>query len=191
MPALPRLAEALYYECVPILLSERMEEPFSQLLDWRLFSARMTEAQIPSLKKIVLGLDHAKLLRGVKLAKAALEYHVGAYDGADMLPLLLHQMHARLALGPPVLPTNVQLLHSDVETDRDYDANVRNDKTQCAHAVSTASVVLVDGVRWDCVSTDGYQAGCSTAGAADAAGRTTPRPKRCSDDLKVHGWKKL
>lgn len=150
-----------------------------------------TEAQIPSLKKIVLGLDHAKLLRGVKLAKAALEYHVGAYDGADMLPLLLHQMHARLALGPPVLPTNVQLLHSDVETDRDYDANLQNDKTQCAHAVSTASVVLVDGVRWDCVSTDGYQAGCSTAGAADAAGRTTPRPKRCSDDLKAHGWKKL
>jgi hypothetical protein len=47
------------------------------------------------------------------------------------------------------------------------------------------------GVRWDCVSTDGYQAGCSTKGAADAATKTATtaaRPRRCRQDLVARGW---
>jgi len=189
-PSPAGLQEALFYECVPIILSERMEPPFAALLDWASFSARLRESQLPSLKAFVKGLDHAKLLHGVRRAKSALEYHVGGYTGRDMLPLLLHQMHQRLAAGPVASPSNVVALHNDVDTDRDYDAGLQNDKSQCAHAVSTSAALLVDGVRWDCVSTDGYQAGCSTKGAADAARRTTARPRRCRRDLAVRGWVK-
>ena len=180
-----------HHRCVPIIFSERMEMPFSAILDWSTFSVRLKEAQLPALKTIVQGLDHAKLLRGLKLARSAIEYHVGQYDGADMLPLLLHQMHARLAAGPITRPLNVLPLLNDVDTDRDYDAEVHNEKTQCAHAVSTASAMAVDGVRWDCVSTDGYQASCSTQGAAVAAkqaARVSQRPRRCRKDLKARGW---
>ena len=184
----PRLAEALYYECVPIILSEHMEPPFASLLDWSTFSARLTEAELPSLKSFVKALDYDKLVRGVRLAKRALEYHLGTYDGDDMLPLLLHQMSERLRAGPIVRPPNVLALSNDVETDRDYDANLRNDKSQCAHAVAAHAAVKVDGVRWDCVTTDGYQAGCSTKGAADAAGHTTSRPRRCRQELVDRGW---
>jgi hypothetical protein len=187
----PRLAEALYFECVPIILSERMEPPFAGLLDWSKFSARLKESQLPSLKSFVKGLDHAALLKGVRLAKRALEYHVGSYTGLGMLPLLLHQMHARLAAGPIVSPSNVVALYNDVETERDYNAGLQSDSSQCAHAVSTAAALLVDGVRWDCVSTDGYQAGCSTKGAADAATKTATtaaRPRRCRQDLVARGW---
>ena len=43
----PRLAEALYYECVPIILSPMMLPPWSRALDWSKFSVRMepTKAQ--------------------------------------------------------------------------------------------------------------------------------------------------
>ena len=85
-------------------------------------------------------------------------------------------------------PSNVLALSNDVETERDYNANLRSDKSQCAHAVSTHAAVRVDGVRWDCVSTDGYQAGCSTKSASDAASRTTARPRRCRQDLVERGW---
>ena len=37
----PRLAEALYYECVPIILSPMMLPPWSGLLDWSTFSVRL------------------------------------------------------------------------------------------------------------------------------------------------------
>ena len=92
---------------------------------------------------------------------------MGSYTGLGMLPLLLHQMHARLAAGPIVTPSNVVALYNDVETERDYNAGLQSDSSQCAHAVSTAAALLVDGVRWDCISTDGYQAGCSTKVAAN------------------------
>lgn len=184
----PRLAEVLYYECVPIILSDRMQPPFSELLDWSTFSARMPESGLGNLKSFVMGLDHARLLRGVRLARSAIEYHVGGYDGADMLPLLLYQMHTRLAAGPIVRPPNVRVVANDVDTDRDYDANLRNSDRQCSHAVSTAAAVVVYGERWDCVSTDGYQVGCSTKGAADAARRTTRRPRQCRGDLEARGW---
>jgi hypothetical protein len=100
-------------------------------------------------------------------------------------------MHARLAAGPIVSPSNVVALYNDVETERDYNAGLQSDSSQCAHAVSTAAALLVDGVRWDCVSTDGYQAGCSTKGAADAATKTATtaaRPRRCRQDLVARGW---
>ena len=38
----PRLAEALYFECVPVILSNQMQPPFARLLDWSSFSVRAT-----------------------------------------------------------------------------------------------------------------------------------------------------
>lgn len=90
----PRLAEALHYECVPVILSPNMREPWSNLLDWSTFSVRMspTTANLRGLKLYLMGLDYEKLARGVRAAKAALRYHLDAYRGDDMLPLLLFQM---------------------------------------------------------------------------------------------------
>ena len=56
-------------------------------------------------------------------ARTALEYHLGGWTGRGMLPLLLFEMHARLAAGPIVTPPPqraVAALYNDVETERDY-----------------------------------------------------------------------
>ena len=88
----PRLIEALYYECVPIILSDAMLPAFSDLLDWSTFSARLPSSQIHRLKPFARKLDHARLLQGVRRARDALFYRLGAYGGNDLLPLLLHSI---------------------------------------------------------------------------------------------------
>lgn len=95
----PRLIEALYYECVPIILSDAMLPAFSDLLDWSTFSARLPSSQLHRLKPFARKLDHARLLQGVRRARDALFYRLGAYGGNDLLPLLLHSI-ARKVIQP-------------------------------------------------------------------------------------------
>ena len=65
---------------------------FSDLLDWSRFSARLPAAQLHRLKPFARKLDHARLLEGVRRARDALFYRLGAYEGNDLLPLLLHSI---------------------------------------------------------------------------------------------------
>ena len=77
---------------MPILLSDAMLPAFSDLLDWSAFSARLPAAQLHRLKPFARKLDHARLLEGVRRARDALFYRLGAYEGNDLLPLLLHSI---------------------------------------------------------------------------------------------------
>ena len=95
-PFTPRLAEALHAECVPILVSEYWLPPFAELLNYSAFSLRIRLADLPRLRQIALAADHGALVSGVRRARRAFEYHLHAYTGRDMLPLLLYAMHQRL-----------------------------------------------------------------------------------------------
>ena len=161
----PRLAEALYYECVPIIMSQHMLEPFSHLLDWSSFSARLAPRDLPTLKSFVRSLDHARLLRGVRAARATLMYELGgrADAGADMLPLLVYAMSQVLAK-PIVRPPGVLQLYNDIDTEHDYDQDVPNVASQKAHGVRATAGVQVDGEAWDCKSNDGYMCSCKRRG---------------------------
>lgn len=179
----PRLAEALYYECVPIILSPMMLPPWSQLLDWSQFSVRMepTRANLLGLKAHLKTLDHAKLLAGVRAAKHALTYRLDKYEGDDMLPLLLYEMSrvASVPIAPPPL-LSVRQLSNDIATDRDYDVGLRNVQSQRAHDVSAAAVVELNhsdtgrSERWSCSTRDGYMCACRKQPAA-ASGSGTGR----------------
>ena len=165
----PRLAEALYYECVPIILSPMMLPPWSKVLDWSKFSVRMDPSRqnLLGLKAHLKTLDHAAMLRGVRAAKHALTYRLDSYVGDDMLPLLLWEMHkvARVPV-PPYPGLTVRQLANDIVTDKDYDVGLKNVQSQRAHDVrASASVSLTsssDGTTevWDCTTKDGYMCGC-------------------------------
>ncbi|KAM0895701.1 hypothetical protein ACQ4PT_023659 [Festuca glaucescens] len=53
----PRIVEALYYECVPVIIADNFVLPFSDVLDWTAFSVVVAEKDIPDLKKILQGIS--------------------------------------------------------------------------------------------------------------------------------------
>ncbi|OWM73867.1 hypothetical protein CDL15_Pgr018927 [Punica granatum] len=61
--ASPRIPEAIYADCVPVLISEHYVLPFSDVLDWDSFSVRISVKDIPDLKKILTGIREKEYVR--------------------------------------------------------------------------------------------------------------------------------
>ncbi|CAH9079928.1 unnamed protein product [Cuscuta epithymum] len=52
----PRIVEAIYYECVPVIIADNLVPPFNDVLNWSAFSVFVAEKDIPKLKDILLGI---------------------------------------------------------------------------------------------------------------------------------------
>lgn len=52
----PRIVEAIYYECVPVIIADNFALPFSEVLNWTAFSVVVSEKDIPRLKEILLSI---------------------------------------------------------------------------------------------------------------------------------------
>jgi hypothetical protein len=49
----PRIVEAIYNDCVPVVIADKFVLPFSDVLDWKMFAVRVLEQDIPSLRSIL------------------------------------------------------------------------------------------------------------------------------------------
>ncbi|KAL7096721.1 hypothetical protein ACP275_10G097300 [Erythranthe tilingii] len=58
--ASPRMVEALYMGCVPVLLKENYAKPFDDVLDWSTFAVDVRVDEIRDLKKILMGISTEK-----------------------------------------------------------------------------------------------------------------------------------
>ncbi|XP_055960478.1 probable glycosyltransferase At3g07620 [Mercurialis annua] len=58
----PRVVEAIFYECVPVIISDNFVPPFFDVLDWGAFSLILAEKDIPNLKEILLSIPEEKYL---------------------------------------------------------------------------------------------------------------------------------
>lgn len=61
--ASPRMVEALYTGCVPVLLKDHYVPPFSDVLNWKSFSVEVPVDRIPDLKKILSGISTRQYIR--------------------------------------------------------------------------------------------------------------------------------
>ncbi|KAA8516639.1 hypothetical protein F0562_016855 [Nyssa sinensis] len=61
--ASPRMVEALYMGCVPVLIKDHYVIPFSDVLNWKTFSVIIPVDEIPSLKKILMGISQTQYIR--------------------------------------------------------------------------------------------------------------------------------
>ncbi|XAR67039.1 Xylogalacturonan beta-1,3-xylosyltransferase [Bertholletia excelsa] len=70
----PRVVEAIFYECVPVIISDNFVPPFFEVLDWGAFSVILAEKDIPNLKVILLSIPHKKYL-DLQLAVRMVQKH--------------------------------------------------------------------------------------------------------------------
>ncbi|RRT53244.1 hypothetical protein B296_00035210 [Ensete ventricosum] len=56
----PRIVEAIYYECVPVVIADNFVLPFEEVLDWHAFSVVIAEKDIANLKDILLRIPQSE-----------------------------------------------------------------------------------------------------------------------------------
>ncbi|KAI3473952.1 hypothetical protein Pfo_028526 [Paulownia fortunei] len=61
--ASPRMVEALYTGCVPVLIKDHYVPPFSDVLNWKSFSVEIPVEDIPNLKNILTGISTRQYIR--------------------------------------------------------------------------------------------------------------------------------
>ncbi|KAL6524078.1 hypothetical protein OROMI_031173 [Orobanche minor] len=61
-PYTPRVVEAIFYECVPVILSDNYVPPFFETLNWESFAVFVLEKDIPNLKNILLSISEEKYI---------------------------------------------------------------------------------------------------------------------------------
>ncbi|KAB1221223.1 hypothetical protein CJ030_MR2G020379 [Morella rubra] len=61
--ASPRVVEAIYVGCVPVLISEHYVPPFSDVLNWKSFCVEVPVEDVPNLKKILMDISPRQYIR--------------------------------------------------------------------------------------------------------------------------------
>lgn len=90
----PRVVESIFYECVPVIISDNFVPPFFEVLDWDAFSVIVAEKDIPDLKKILAAITDEKyreLQNGVKKVQKHFLWHVKPLK-YDLFHMILHSI---------------------------------------------------------------------------------------------------
>ncbi|WCJ42534.1 Exostosin family protein [Euphorbia peplus] len=90
----PRVVESIFYECVPVIISDNFVPPFFEVLNWEAFSVILAEKDIPNLKKILQSIPDEKYLQlqlGVRKAQRHFLWHTNPVK-YDLFSMTLHSI---------------------------------------------------------------------------------------------------
>lgn len=74
--ASPRIVEAIFAECVPVLISDGYVPPFSDVLNWKSFSVQIDVKEIPNIKKILMSISQRQYLKMQRRVKQVQRHFV-------------------------------------------------------------------------------------------------------------------
>ncbi|XP_021890001.1 probable glycosyltransferase At3g07620 [Carica papaya] len=95
--ASPRVVEAIYAECVPVLISESYTAPFSDVLNWKAFSVEVKVEDIPNIKKILGSISQRQYLKMQRRVKEVQRHFVvnSTPKRFDFFHMTLHSVWLR------------------------------------------------------------------------------------------------
>ncbi|KAG5048574.1 hypothetical protein JHK85_009677 [Glycine max] len=70
----PRVVEAIFHECIPVIISDNFIPPFFEILNWESFAVFVKEEEIPNLRNILLSISEERYLEMHKRAKKVQEH---------------------------------------------------------------------------------------------------------------------
>ncbi|KAJ1437986.1 Exostosin-like [Sesbania bispinosa] len=90
----PRVVEAIFYECVPVIISDNFVPSFFEVLNWDAFSIILAEKDIPNLRQILLSVPEEKYLKlqlGVRRVQKHFLWHAKPLK-YDLFHMTLHSI---------------------------------------------------------------------------------------------------
>ncbi|KAJ0736116.1 putative xylogalacturonan beta-1,3-xylosyltransferase [Helianthus annuus] len=90
----PRVVEAIFHECVPVIISDNFVPPFFEILNWEAFAVFVPEKDIPNLKNILLSISNRRYLvmqQRVKKVQQHFLWHVKPVK-YDIFHMILHSV---------------------------------------------------------------------------------------------------
>ncbi|GLT85435.1 hypothetical protein SLE2022_036250 [Rubroshorea leprosula] len=91
----PRVVEAIFYECVPVIISDNFVPPFFEVLNWESFAVFVSEKDIPNLKNILLSIPQKRYLQlqlRVKKVQQHFLWHPKKPQKYDVFHMILHSV---------------------------------------------------------------------------------------------------
>ncbi|KAK9131094.1 hypothetical protein Sjap_011581 [Stephania japonica] len=90
----PRVVEAIFYECVPVIISDNFVPPFFEVLNWEAFSVIIAEKDIPLLKDMLLLIPHEKYVEMQLRVKKVRQHFVWHSKPVkyDLFHMILHSI---------------------------------------------------------------------------------------------------
>ncbi|PQQ19819.1 putative glycosyltransferase [Prunus yedoensis var. nudiflora] len=95
--ASPRVVEAIYAECVPVLISDGYIPPFSDVLDWKSFSVQVPVKNISDIKNILMSISNRQYLRMQRRVKQVQRHFLmnGPPKRYDVFHMIVHSVWLR------------------------------------------------------------------------------------------------
>ncbi|PON67804.1 Exostosin-like [Parasponia andersonii] len=90
----PRVVEAIFYECVPVIISDNYVPPFFDVLNWESFAVFVLEKDIPNLKNILISITE-KRYRQMQMTVKRVQQHFLWHEKPvkyDIFHMILHSI---------------------------------------------------------------------------------------------------